>query len=237
MKRYTKALLISLAALWGGSAAQKAFGETIVGLASWQKEKEKEKGKARGNPKLTIKLEEQLSKKQLKLLNSGFSTYSAIEIILPEGKFTQKEVLFKSECTIKYDTWEEVYDTTFLTTGKTRKGLKNLDLIKDKCLTATITSHPSLSYFYKNGGILHATMKLDQISKDRAEKIRQWLIKQQGGVVKGLFAHMLGDLSLSEMLHISIHIPPYRAKVPKKAYDLEEEIEVIAIYPRMYKKE
>jgi hypothetical protein len=215
-------ILMCLILLW----SQSLMAETTVGLASWQLgDKE---------PRLTIRLDDQLSKKQINLINSGFSTYTSLEIILPEGKFTDETTLFKSECTVKYDTWEEHYDISRLGSQTHLEKVKSFKVFSDQCLTASLADHPSLKYFNKNGGQLKATLQLDQISKDRAEDIRDWLIKQQSGVVKGLFAHMLGDLKLSEILRITIQIPPFAQNL---RIDPEAEIEVIAIYPGKNKGE
>jgi hypothetical protein len=205
--------------LLGSCLIQTAFGETIVGLATWQLDKTE--------PQLRIRLENQLSKKQINLINSGFSTYTSLEIILPEGRFTEETRLFKSECTVKYDTWEEYYDIVKLRNKTNLEKIRSFKVFSDYCLTATVTKHKALQYFVKHGGQLKATLKLDQISADRAEKIREWLIKQQSGVVKGLFSHMLGDLKLSEILRITIQIPSYALNI-----DPEEETEVIVSYPQ-----
>lgn len=184
--------------------ATPLFGETIVGIASWMVDKEK--------PQLKIHLEDQLSKKQVKLINSGFSTYSHLEIILPEGKFSKERTLFSVECTVKYDTWEEYYDIIKINKKVGLEKAKSFKTFADSCLTAYLSEQTDLDYFIKNGGLLKASLKLDQIGADRADNIREWLIKQQSGVVKGLFSHMLGDLKLSEVIRITIQIPPLAAQ-------------------------
>lgn len=189
--------------------------------AQWQIEKDK--------TKLRIYLEKHLSKKQIKLIKSGFSTYTSLEIFLPRGQFTERKSLYRSECTVKYDTWEEYYDISIQGYTKGIEKAKSFEKFSEFCLVAHLEKDSSLNYFYRNGGVLYATLKLDQISKDRATNIRKWLIKQQSGVIKGLFAHMLGDLNLTEELNVNIKIPPFSKNA---GLDPEWETEIMAIYPR-----
>ena len=200
----------------------QSSAETIVGVASWEVQA--------GGPTLIIKVDEHLSKKQVTLVNSGFSTYSDFVVTLPAGKFTPEMAIFKSQCTVKYDTWEEIYDIVRIDKDVNLTQVKDFKTFAEHCLKASIKNHKALDYFAKHGGQLRASLKLDQISQERAQKIRKWLIKQQSGVVKGLFSHMLGDLQVSESLVIKIQIPPYAMNL-----DTEED-EVISIYPKPPKK-
>ena len=54
--------------------------------------------------------------------------------------------------------------------------------------------------------LLVASLVFDQISAQKEEKIRQWLVEQQSGVMRGLFANMLGELKLSERTDIVIEV-------------------------------
>tara|TARA_B100001094_G_scaffold59653_1_gene55097 strand:- start:96 stop:743 length:648 start_codon:yes stop_codon:yes gene_type:complete len=197
--------------------SSRAHGETSVGIANW--------GLRDNNPVVVIDMLDHLTRKQKNLITSGFSTYSSLQIILPEGKYTPERAIFESQCTIKYDTWEEYYDIFRMDTEKNTRKIKTLQDVVNICLMAEVTDIQALKYFIKKGGKLKAKLQLEQISKDRAKKIRSWLVKQQSQVVRGLFSHMLGDLKLSEEVVITIIIPPKRVQKQKK-------VEVIAIYPQ-----
>jgi hypothetical protein len=43
---------------------------------------------------------------------------------------------------------------------------------------------------------------------DEASKIKDWLVKQQSGLMQGLYSHMLGDLQLGGRSEVTLDIPP-----------------------------
>ena len=181
-------------------------GETNVGVGKWTNSDKD------SQLQVSIDFRDHLTKKQKTLISSGFSTYSALTIILPKGKYSPERVIFESQCTIKYDTWEEYYDIIRLDSGAEYNKVKGFPAMAKICLLASVKDKPALTYFAKNGGILKGRLQLDQISKERAAKIRDWLVKQQSQVVRGLFSHMLGDLKLTEEIHIDILISPQTPK-------------------------
>ena len=158
---------------------------------------------------LNINVIDQISEKQKKLINSGFSTYSQLKIIRPRTPLTDERVLFKSQCTVKFDTWEEHYDLASLNENFKTMEFKEFGTYVEKCLTANIVDHTIYGQFHQNGGLVTAILQLNQISQDKSEKIREWLINQQSGVMQGLFSHMLGDLKLSEKISVEVYIPPF----------------------------
>ena len=52
-----------------------------------------------------------------------------------------------------------------------------------------------------------AVLIVKQTSFDEAQKIKDWLVQQQSGVMQSLFSHMLGELSLNQTLAVRISIP------------------------------
>ena len=181
-------------------------GETNVSVGKWMNSDKD------SHLQVSIDFTDHLTEKQKNLISSGFSTYSALTIILPKGKYSPERVIFESQCTIKYDTWEEYYDIIRLDSGAEHNKVKGFPAMAKICLLASVKDKPALTYFAKNGGILKGRLQLDQISKERAAKIRDWLVKQQSQVVRGLFSHMLGDLKLTEEIHIDILISPQTPK-------------------------
>jgi len=196
------------------------YGNTQVGFATWE-------GRSH-QAKLMLRLGDQLTKAQIALINSGFSTYSALTVLLPEGKFTPETELAKIECTVKYDTWEETYDLARIDPEVSLTTARAFTAFVDTCLQVEIKHPTALQYFRQNGGHLWVHLRLDQISPDLAQNIRAWLIKQQSGVIKGLFSHMLGDMKLSEKTAIKFQIAPLQVAV-----DPTEEQEVMALYPQI----
>ncbi len=179
-----------------------------------------------GKLNLKVAVQNQLSKKQKNLIQSGFSTYSVLEIFRPEGQYTPETSLFRAECTVNYDTWEETYDVYRIDTKKRIEKAKAFKSYADTCLSAVIDDSGVLEYFAKAGGYFWADLRIDQISQDKAEEMRQWLIKQQSGVVKGIFSHMLGDIKVSEQVRIKVEIPVYALN-----HNPEDEHEIMALYP------
>ena len=151
-------------------------------LANW-----KNKGK---KVVLAISVVEQISEKQKKLISSGFSTYSLLNIVRPKTPLTEEKVLFKSQCTVKFDTWEEHYDLARLNENFKTMQIEDFGTYTKLCLTAVIDDSDIYGPFYKNGGTVEAELQLNQISQNKSEKIREWLINQQSGVMQGLFSHM-----------------------------------------------
>lgn len=192
--------------------------ETSVGSAKWLVNG--------GNLKLYMDLANQLSKKQKILINSGFSTYTVLEIRRPESERNPEKVVFKAECTVNFDTWEETYDILRIDQNKRIDKAKGFKVFAQSCLTAILIDQVMLDFFAKSGGYFVANLRIDQISADRAKSIREWLIKQQSGVVKGLFSHMLGDIKVSEDVTIRIEVPPYAF-----LNGTQQENEVMALYP------
>ena len=156
---------------------------------------------------LTISLETQLSEKQKNLINSGFSSYSEMSLLWPRSGLTLSKTFYKSKCTVKYDTWEERYELARIDQKFKAESLKAFDDYSALCLTANISDPKIIEKLTKKGGIIHGHLTINQISNNKSEEIKEWLIKQQSGVMQGLFSHMLGDLKLSERETILIHIP------------------------------
>ena len=151
-----------------------------------------------------IKIADHLTPQQKKLIYSGFTTYSNLRVRLryPDGHAT---LAFLSECTVSFDLWEEKFQLTGFLENRVSKSLRTFDEYADTCLKARIGNINNINELYNT--TLEVRLEISQVSQDFANDVRQWLIQQQSGVMRGLFAHMLGELKLSESLELVIKPP------------------------------
>jgi hypothetical protein len=167
--------------------------------ALWQEQAE--------GQRLVIDLESALTAQQKKLIFSGFSTFSHLEVhLLQKGE--RDLLVFLSECTIKFDLWEEKFDLLYFLERKRSPTLKSFDEYAKTCLRAQITSQANLRRLQSEGSRLRIRLDIAQVSNQFAQDVRTWLIQQQSGVMRGLFSHMLGDLKLNESLLTELTPPP-----------------------------
>lgn len=151
-----------------------------------------------------VKIDDRLTPQQKKLIYSGFTTYSNLQVRLryPDGRAS---LAFVAECTVSFDLWEEKFDLTGFLEQRTAKSLRTFDDYANTCLKARIGNLNKLSDL--SGIAFEVRLEISQVSQDFANDVRQWLIQQQSGVMRGLFAHMLGELKLSESLELVIKPP------------------------------
>lgn len=161
---------------------------------------------------LEIDVTPHLSERQRNLIQSGFTTFSLLEVrtSVPDAKTGDPEPVFKLACTVRYDTWNERYDVAHLTEQPQNRLVKNFDRYSQLCLTAHIRQADLVAPWREKGQRLHVTLLVDQISISKADEIKQWLIRQQSGVMQGIFAHMLGELKLTERVDAPVNVPPLK---------------------------
>ena len=203
--RCVRAICAALAASLLLTAAKTPV---LVTLASWHTGKDKA-------VVMHVQLTEQLSKRQKDLISSGFSTHSELEIKTFERDDQPEQILFRSQCTVKFDTWEEIYDIARIDTDFATVTAKSFEAYSDMCLTARVSGAALMIELAKTGGSVRATLRVNQITTEKAAKIREWLIKQQSGMMQGLFAHMLGDLKLFEEIDVVVQVPPLAGQAAK----------------------
>lgn len=199
------ALLVGLT-LWAGGSVASAQLNPKQALGIWQRDKPDQKPIG-----LSINFVEHLSKRQLNLINSGFSTFSSLEIYkaVDAAEIDEKTQPFiKTNCTVKYDTWQERYELAKIERGESASIVNSFDLYAERCLAVRFSDTKLLEELARTGGNFIARLFLDQISAEKADEIKQWLVRQQSGVMQGLFSHMLGDLTLAEQTEIKVSIPP-----------------------------
>ncbi len=164
-------------------------------------------------PYITINVMEALSPQQRKLLYSGFSTFSHLEIrVHREG--SERSIVFVSECTIKYDLWEEKFDLLHFLEFKKEQNLQSFRQYAQLCLNAEIKSPSNINKLTQEQAKIEVRLEIAQVSNEFAKDVRTWLIQQQSGMMRGLFSHMLGDLKLSETVQIIVQGPS--PQIPSK---------------------
>lgn len=167
--------------------------------AHWESDKDKHS--------LRINLAESLTEQQKKLLYSGFSTFSHLEVRWIDND-VRRTLIFISECTIKFDLWEEKFALLHFLELRKENSLKSFQQYTDLCLQADISSQSNIAQIASRGARLDVRLDISQVSNEFAQDVRSWLIQQQSGVMRGLFSHMLGDLKLSESTQTVLVVPP-----------------------------
>ncbi|WP_141735599.1 hypothetical protein [Oligoflexus tunisiensis] len=174
--------------------------------AQWDQSKDR--------PSLRINLAGSLTNQQKKLLYSGFSTFSHLEVRwLNNG--ARRSLVFISECTIKFDLWEEKFELLHFLERRKENSLQSFQQYTDLCLHADISSQSNIAQIASQGARLEVRLDISQVSNEFAQDVRSWLIQQQSGVMRGLFSHMLGDLKLSESTQTILVIPPLTSEAEK----------------------
>ncbi len=168
--------------------------------AQWEQNKDSKNS-------LRINLTESLTEQQKKLLYSGFSTFSHLEVRWLDNDI-RRTLVFISECTIKFDLWEEKFELLHFLEARKENSLKSFQQYTDLCLQADISSQSNIAQIARLGARLEVRLDISQVSNEFAQDVRSWLIQQQSGVMRGLFSHMLGDLKLSESTQTVVLVPP-----------------------------
>ncbi len=169
---------------------------------SWHEDK--------GQWSLELNLSDTLTAQQKKLLFSGFSTFSHLEVRMPEA--SGMRLLFVSECSIQYDLWEEKFDLLYFLEAQHPEKLRSFKDYSDLCLAAALRNADTLRALQSPGQHLEVHLDIAQVSSEFAKNVREWLIQQQSGMMRGLFAHMLGELKMKESLTLDLSLPALPAQ-------------------------
>ena len=159
-------------------------------------------------PKLAIALDKVLSPRQIKLIHSGFATVSELTLFFGE---VRADPLARVRCHVEFDTWAEQYRITLLTENA-RSGVKTVKTFAryaELCLNVELAAGPRLNALRQGGGVIQGMLQMNQLSGEQKAHLREWMVKQQSGVMQELFAHMLGDISITEDVDVSVTVPPY----------------------------
>jgi len=156
----------------------------------------------------TADLGQAISAKQRSMIDSGFSTFTELVVMwreTPDGTETQLQQI---ACSVKFDTWEERYEILGLNgQGENTQTAREFPVLAEQCLTVRLDA-ATLPTSLRAGGVLTARMRVKQASPEEAARAKEWLVRQQTGVIQNLFSHMLGELSLSEIVTLRIPLTP-----------------------------
>jgi hypothetical protein len=182
----------------GGEEAQQ---RTLISVGEW-------KEMPSGERQLLVDIIPHITQRQRDLIESGFSTFSQLEIRVlgSDGTLSEQRVA-KINCTAKFDLWQEIFEIVRIDENPKAITAKSYQDYARECFQPNFVDSAMLKELAQNGGRLVASLFVDQISADKDEKIREWLIRQQSGVMQGLFSHMLGDLKLSQRIDVVIDVP------------------------------
>ena len=183
------------------AAAQAEDTKVVLVVARWE---ENQTGTM-----LVIPFSDALTDKQKNMITGGFTTVSQLSVRLPGQKSgAQPGVIFNSQCSVKFDAWEETYDIVKVQSENSKPFVsKDFNEYATTCLTGDIIDSAVTSRFNTQGGYLQAQLTVKQTSAEEALKIKDWLIQQQSGVMQSLFSHMLGDISLHQTHVVNIRVP------------------------------
>jgi hypothetical protein len=178
-------------------------------------------------PTIVIPLAGALTEKQKNIVNGGFTTVSQLTVRfappnLEEGTIPDEDEgdddaplppLYRIRCSVKFDAWEETYDIARLDDSPRTGVVKEFGAYATMCLTASIRladveARTPVQHLPRSGGTLLAYLAIKQTSPQEAARIKDWLIQQQSGVMQGLFSHMLGELTLSQLVKVRVSVPP-----------------------------
>jgi hypothetical protein len=178
-------------------------------------------------PAIVIPLAGALTEKQKNIITGGFTTVSQLSVRLAPPKLEEGTIpdeddgdddaplpaLYRIRCSVKFDAWEETYDVARLDESPRTGVVKEFGAYATMCLTASIRLadlevRTLAERLPRSGGTLLVYLAIKQTSPQEAARIKDWLIQQQSGVMQGLFSHMLGELTLSQLVKVRVTVPP-----------------------------
>ncbi len=145
-----------------------------------------------------------LSRKQKKLIYSGFPAYSLMSLIVDIS--STEHIVKQFSCAIEYDLWEERL-TLLYSSEPPRYAIKTSQDYFDHCLSFSLNNSPQIRTLLKGRSLLKLRVVFTQISGKTNSQITSWLVQQQSTVIKGLFSHMLGELKLEEAQEFEVVLP------------------------------
>ncbi len=171
--------------------------------------------KSHNTLELIVPLTGLLTSKQRSMIQGGFTTISEFAIIdkNKEQDTAIETILWTLSCTVKFDAWDDTYEVIKLPIDEEPQHessvvSKNFDDYGALCLTARMPITPRLLMISQGGEPLIGRLSVHQTSVEEGQRIKDWLVKQQSGVMQSLFKHMLGELSIHQTLGVKIAVPP-----------------------------
>ena len=174
---------------------------------------------------LVIPLASMLTGKQRSMIEGGFTTISEFSLLKDTRMpATASAILWSLSCSVKFDAWDESYEVSrFLPMQDTVRSettiVRKFTDYGDLCLTARVPASPGLAHFTDTGEQIVGRLSVQQMSIEEGTRIKEWLVKQQSGLMQSLFKHMLGELSIHQTLSVKIAVPPLPAEFKQKLND------------------
>lgn len=156
---------------------------------------------------LSINVSRILTSHQRKFFKYGFSVYSEIKIEHPS--FSQKH-----SCIIKKNGWDDRYIISDIKTSKVYN-LRNLSGAFKTCFQFQV----SKTFISQSSGKLKITIRLDPISYETAEDMKEWLKNAQPGPFKPLIKLFFEDSLISYSSSKSIDLKRLNVIYDKLAED------------------
>lgn len=163
---------------------------------------------------LRVPLTSMLTAKQREMIDGGFTTMSQFDILVEsKDERIDEPLLWSSSCTVKFDAWDESYEVTRYHPSRENPKSDSAIFRKfrdygDFCLTAVMPLSDTMVKVVAKGQKLIGRLTVQQMSAEEGARIKEWLVRQQSGLMQSLFKHMLGELALHQSLAVSITIPP-----------------------------
>lgn len=164
---------------------------------------------------LVIPLSSLLTNKQRSMIDGGFTTISDFTVAVYDGEpeNIQETILWRVTCSVKFDAWDESYEVAeFKATAERTRAepviLKNFEDYGSRCLTARAPLSQRLLKASQQGEKIIGHFSVHQTSMEEGQRIKDWLVKQQSGLIQSLFKHMLGELAIHQTLNVKISVPP-----------------------------
>lgn len=157
----------------------------------------------KGQRILSISLMDLIGNKRKNLIQSGFTTFTHLIISFGAG---ERKSRIQIECSVKYDTWNERYHLLRVGSTNEQKVVNTLEAYGRECLSFDIVDAEIINLLVNSESVI-AELAMQQLSLQQAEKIRNWLVTQQSGIMQNLFSHMLGDMTLTDNLVAKIKLP------------------------------
>ena len=174
---------------------------------------------------LVIPLGNMLTSKQRSMIEGGFTTMSEFSLLKDTRmQATANDILWSLSCSVKFDAWDESYEVSrFLPTQNAVNAetaiVRKFADYGDLCLTARVPASPWLAHITETGEQIVGQLTVQQMSVEEGTRIKEWLVKQQSGLMQSLFKHMLGELSIHQTLSVKIAVPPLPVEFKQKLHD------------------
>ncbi len=173
----------------------------------------------KSKPKLKVIFTKGLTTKQVKTIEAGFTTYSRLEMIDTDSQ----ELISQTSCTVVYDLWEEKYTVISSKSPTLQTITGDLNKYTDECLSLKVEDDRGLKFFKDQEKKVRLQLHVEQLSEEKIDEVRLWLLEKQASSIKEIFRNLLEDPSLKNSVYMETYIkPPSNYNSPKKKRDAFE---------------